>query len=649
MQKNNTTKIEAQGGEIITRNTYGDVAIIPKNLVKKYQAYMKAGCDECIDELVASLPAMSQYAADGTVIPQGKKVKVTLPDGEQAEYSTDSVEYKNLYSSGKLANVVKDKVTGEDTYVMPSLKEVEIVGKATGAARDMIDTKKSYSKEQYIKEKLPAFAGSLGVTADNLGGNAEGYKRTINTKVAENIFKRKPNAKEKDLTPYELGVINNSDLAYKLKPDILDRFEQGWLSVGNAGSPVEFKNPNLTQDQARVEDTPLNILAPIEYGSKAVQALYKPGYTLKDAAKGKANNAGVVEDMVTDPLNLLGLGLIDDLPKLGKAAKALSKERQIAESVENMTKLETLSQDAPKWLSDLLSDTSLKNRTIAKEGNAYFNALDNPESLKRLKDFSNEYDVDLVSAYKRAKIRWEKGMTIEGHSRFKIAGDEVFKDNITDAIGVSTYDNDFILKEYLSKNKSRNRNLSEGSVNYINQKADIRDFHRVVWHELSHDINKDIIGNDKFTAAVAKIFETDITKIDRAAAEKARQMSKKLYKSNWKEITAKVNQSLDERIAEETAYISNPTETWAFLSTNLRQDLKSAGIIKDYNEILTLEKLDQAVKNGTTIYSRFEPYIKDKAEFIKLFNKMTLGIGTAAVTTPALKDQLNKNKSIRMV
>ena len=126
MQKNNTTKIEAQGGEIITRNSYGDVAIIPKNLVKKYQAYMKAACDECIDELVASLPAMSQYAADGSVIPQGKKVKVTLPDGEQAEYSTESVEYKNLYNSGKLANVVKDKVTGEDTYVMPSLKEVEI-------------------------------------------------------------------------------------------------------------------------------------------------------------------------------------------------------------------------------------------------------------------------------------------------------------------------------------------------------------------------------------------------------------------------------------------------------------------------------------------------------------------------------------------
>ena len=327
MQKNNTTKIEAQGGEIITRNSYGDVAIIPRNLVKKYQAYMKAACDECIDELVASLPAMHQYAADGTVIPQGKKVKVTLPDGEQAEYSTDSVEYKNLYNSGKLANVVKDKTTGEDTYVMPPLKEVEIVGKATGAAREMIDTKKNYTKEQYIKEKLPAFAGSLGVTPSNLGGNAEGYKRAINTKVAENIFKRKPNAKEKDLTPYELEVINNSDLDYKIKANLAERFEQGVLSVGNAGSPVKFKNPNLTQAQAERESTPLNMLAPLEAGSKAVRKLI-----------GDDDKPNVLKDIALDPLNLLiGAGLLKGTSKFGKTASALNKEHQIAGGIENVT------------------------------------------------------------------------------------------------------------------------------------------------------------------------------------------------------------------------------------------------------------------------------------------------------------------------
>jgi hypothetical protein len=224
-----------------------------------------------------------------------------------------------LYNSGKLANVVKDKATGEDVYIMPSLKEIEITGKATGAARDMIDTKKSYSKEQYVKEKLPAFAGSLGVTANNLGGNAEGYKRAINTKVAENILKRKPNAKERDLTPYELEIISNSDLDYKIRANLGERFEQGMLSVGNAGSPVEFKNPNLTQDQARREGSPLNIFAPLEAGSRAVRK-----------AIGDTDEPNFLKDIALDPLNLFGLGLIDDLPKLGKAAKALSKERQIA-------------------------------------------------------------------------------------------------------------------------------------------------------------------------------------------------------------------------------------------------------------------------------------------------------------------------------
>ncbi len=388
MQKNNTTKIEAQGGEIITRNSYGDVAIIPKNLVKKYQAYMKAACDECIDELVASLPAMSQYAADGTVIPQGKKVKVTLPDGEQAEYSTDSVEYKNLYNSGKLANVVKDKVTGEDTYVMPALKEVEIVGKATGAARDMIDTKKSYTKEQYIKEKLPAFAGSLGVTADNLGGNAEGYKRAINTKVAENILKRKPNAKEKDLTPYELEIINNSDLDYKIRANLGERFEQGVLSVGNAGSPVKFKSPNLTGAQAERESTPLNMLAPLEVFPKTVRKLI-----------GDDDRPNVLKDIALDPLNLLGLGLIDDLPKLGNIGKGLKNlvaERQF-------TKRNVIKEMSA---SDKLTDL--------RDGISALNYTENPDKIYRTINKTQLEDI-----LETGKLRTPKEAGVKGKNNFR--------------------------------------------------------------------------------------------------------------------------------------------------------------------------------------------------------------------------------------
>ena len=45
----------------------------------------------------------------------------------------------------------------------------------------------------------------------------------------------------------------------------------------------------------------------------------------------------------------------------------------------------------------------------------------------------------------------------------------------------------------------------------------------------------------------------------------------------------------------------------------------------------TSKKLDEAIKNGNTVYSRFAPYIKDKNKFIKLFNKMTLGMTPAVL------------------
>jgi hypothetical protein len=38
-----------------------------------------------------------------------------------------------------------------------------------------------------------------------------------------------------------------------------------------------------------------------------------------------------------------------------------------------------------------------------------FRELDNPESLKRLKEFGDEYNIDLLDAYKKAENRWDYG------------------------------------------------------------------------------------------------------------------------------------------------------------------------------------------------------------------------------------------------
>jgi hypothetical protein len=104
----------------------------------------------------------------------------------------------------------------------------------------------------------------------------------------------------------ELELIKNSSYASKIEPSIWSKFEQGLLSVGNMGSPVQFKNQSLSQEEAKKEDNPLNILQPLNIPSKMVQSAYKKDYSFKDALKGKQNNAGIVEDIITDPLNLVG-------------------------------------------------------------------------------------------------------------------------------------------------------------------------------------------------------------------------------------------------------------------------------------------------------------------------------------------------------
>ena len=54
-------------------------------------------------------------------------------------------------------------------------------------------------------------------------------------------------------------------------------------------------------------NTPYDVMF-LTVPSKMVQSSYKDDYSFTDALKGKKNNAGIVEDIVTDPLNLVGAG-----------------------------------------------------------------------------------------------------------------------------------------------------------------------------------------------------------------------------------------------------------------------------------------------------------------------------------------------------
>jgi len=637
--------VEAEHNELILENSNGDKVIIPANKRNWVKQKLSEGCHGCIDSLVETLPVTSQYAGDGSVYPPNKKVKVNQ-DNQIKEYDISSPEYRDLYNSGKLTSYDKNS----DTYIATPLKEVVITAEAPQWLKDKRQFEKEYSKDRFIDEAMPKFSRSMGISSTNMNpNNVAEYDKRINDKVVENIFKRKPtfdtdysNDRLKTLqgfTQKELELIKNSSYSSKIEPSIWSKFEQGLLSVGNAGSPVAFKNPSLSQEEAKKEDNPLNILQPLSIPSKMVQSAYKDNYSFKDALKGKQNNANIGEDIITDPLNLVGAGLVG---KLSKADKVIDATK----AVKNLPKLKQIPLDFK--IEDVLkniSSTERKNMEIVKKGNAYFKELDNPESLKRLKEFGDEYNIDLLDAYKKSEKRWDYGNNIGKNDRFQVAGEEIFKDDIVDAMGVSTFKKEDLMLNFLSKDKTFKKDLSESSINYINKKASIEDYDAIVWHELSHDINKNIIdSSQKLQDDISNIFVKNLEEVDKTKALKAKEISNSLYKSDFKRSDKglfRTNKTIEETIKDELSYVTRPTETWAFLSTNLRQDLKNTGVIKNYNEILTPEKLEKAIKNGNTVFSRFEPYIKDKDAFIKLFNKMTLSIAPAVLY---LQSQQNKSE-----
>lgn len=154
------------------------------------------------------------------------------------------------------------------------------------------------------------------------------------------------------------------------------------------------------------------------------------------------------------------------------------------------------------------------------------------------------------------------------------------------------------------------------------KKASIEDYDTIVWHELSHDINKNIIGQStKLQNDLSNIFVKNIDEIDKTKVEAAYKSQKFDTYERGLVKSKKENMSVDDIAKDELAYVSKPTETWAFLSTNLRQDLKNTGVIKNYNELLTPEKLEKVIKNGNTVFSRFEPYIKDKDSLLNYLIK----------------------------
>ena len=183
--------IEVEGGEIAIRNSHGDLAIIPKNKRNWVKQKLSEGCHGCIDSLVETLPVASQYAQDGSIYPDGTKVKVNQ-NNQIKEYDISSPEYKDLYNSGKLMSY--DKTS--DTYTATPLEEVTVTAEAPQWLKYKKEYEKTNPKSNYINQYLTPFAKSLGNTETNYPKRLDDeYEQKSLDYVSEQLVKNKPQGK----------------------------------------------------------------------------------------------------------------------------------------------------------------------------------------------------------------------------------------------------------------------------------------------------------------------------------------------------------------------------------------------------------------------------------------------------------------------
>lgn len=94
-------KVEAEGGELVLRNNFGDYAIIPKDSRDKVKKLIEEECWSCIDDFVKDLPTYNDYAQEGSLYPNlegNGGGEVERAEEETVASDTSSVNYNyDLY------------------------------------------------------------------------------------------------------------------------------------------------------------------------------------------------------------------------------------------------------------------------------------------------------------------------------------------------------------------------------------------------------------------------------------------------------------------------------------------------------------------------------------------------------------------------
>lgn len=404
--------VEVEGGELAIKNSHGDIVIIPKKNRLKVEGMIKDKCWECIDSFVDTLPVMADYAEDGSLYseyltqdpPDKKNPSDPNSDGSLPSYFEGSEEnpvqleeitvtaefpewekYKKQY--------IKDNPFNIGEYVETRFNNP--IGREKIEKIDSEGWKKKLRQEGLKKryDTVMNYVGEQIVLNKPQGDMSRAeWLNTLSDKEEE-IVKRNPKYQsslwadtkrglaslvEQNALQTFQNILNSSDYSNREKREILKDY-------------VEHPVMSKLGDAAK-------ILSPLTVPSKMVQSAYRDDYSLIDALKGKKNNAGIAEDLVTDPLNFVGVGLAGKLSKVDKVIDATKAGSKVLSKVDDVIK--------PKQLH---LKSTMEGEGISKLSNESFNLNEKLKNINSVINNSAEnISYELSTIIKKLSPKYQK-------------------------------------------------------------------------------------------------------------------------------------------------------------------------------------------------------------------------------------------------
>nr|HPQ79849.1 hypothetical protein [Candidatus Dojkabacteria bacterium] len=337
--------IEAEGNELVLKNKAGDYVIIPKKYRTEVQDMIKEGCHCCIDNLVETLPVMEDYAEDGSLYPKEPVVNpdnpIKLPEVTVTREAPEWVKYRKEYIKNNPFNI--------DEYVENRFNNP--VGREAIKKIDQKGWRKELRQEGLKKRYNSAmdYVGEQLVKNKPQGDLSRAEWLNQMSDKEEEIIKRNPKYQS------SLWVDTKRGLTSLVEKNPLQTFQ----NILNSSDYSNREKQEMLKDyidhpvMAKLGDA-AKILNPLTVPTKMVQSSYKDDYSFTDALKGKKNNAGIVEDIVTDPLNLVGVGLVGKLSKADKVIDATKAGKKLIKPVSKVVnKTDDVAKTLPKFKSEI--------------------------------------------------------------------------------------------------------------------------------------------------------------------------------------------------------------------------------------------------------------------------------------------------------